>query len=95
MIRLEQVRGEMLERFERVDRRFAQNEQRAGRIEQRLTELGERIDALRQALTGQLLLTDDEARADYVRAREGAGGAGESDPEAPGENESEPVAHRL
>ena len=39
MIRLEQVRGEMLERFERVDRRFAQNEQRFGRMEQRLAEL--------------------------------------------------------
>jgi recombinational DNA repair ATPase RecF len=56
MIRLEQVRGEMLERFERVDRRFAQNEQRLSRIDQRLGELTERIDALRQELLEQLEL---------------------------------------
>jgi hypothetical protein len=56
MIRLEQVRGEMAERFERVDRRFAQNEQRLGRMEQRLTELGERIEALRVELLAQLEL---------------------------------------
>jgi hypothetical protein len=56
MIRLEQVRGEMLERFERVDRRFAQNEQRLGRIDQRLGELAERIDELRQELSEQLAL---------------------------------------
>ena len=61
MIRLEQVRGEMFERFERVDRRFAQNEQRAGRIEQRLVELTERIEALREALAAQLGLTDTAA----------------------------------
>jgi hypothetical protein len=95
MIRLEQVRGEMLERFERVDRRFAQNEQRAGRIEQRLTELAERIDALRQALAPQLLLTDDEARVEYGRERESASGTRDGEPEASGRNESEPVAHRL
>ena len=53
MIRLEQVRGEMLERFERVDRRFAQNEQRLGRIEQRLADLGDRIEALRAELLEQ------------------------------------------
>ena len=56
MIRLEQVRGEMLERFERIDRRFAQNEQRLGRMEQRLAELGERIEALRGELIAQLEL---------------------------------------
>jgi chromosome segregation ATPase len=56
MIRLEQVRGEMLERFERVDRRFAQNEQRLGRMEQRLADLTERIDALRAELVAQLEL---------------------------------------
>ncbi len=56
MIRLEQVRGEMLERFERVDRRFAQNEQRLGRIEQRLADLGDRIEALRAELLAQLEL---------------------------------------
>ena len=56
MIRLEQVRGEMLERFERVDRRFAQNEQRVGRMEQRLAEIADRIDALREELLAQLEL---------------------------------------
>jgi len=56
MIRLEQVRGEMLERFERVDRRFAQNEQRLGRMEQRLAELSERIETLRAELLAQLEL---------------------------------------
>ena len=56
MIRLEQVRGEMLERFERVDRRFAQNEQRLGRMEQRLAELADRIEALRAELLAQLEL---------------------------------------
>ena len=56
MIRLEQVRGEMLERFERVDRRFAQNEQRLGRMEQRLAELTDRIEALRAELLAQLEL---------------------------------------
>ena len=61
MIRLEQVRGEMFERFERVDRRFAQNEQRAGRVEQRLVELTERIEALRQALAAQLGLPETAA----------------------------------
>ena len=70
MIRLEQVRGEMLERFERVDRRFAQNEQRLGRIEQRLAELGDRIEALRTELLAQLELlsweTSGVARYDPV-----------------------------
>jgi hypothetical protein len=56
MIRMEQLRGEMLERFERVDRRFAQNEQRLGRIDQRLAELNDRIEALRGELIEQLAL---------------------------------------
>jgi len=56
MIRLEQVRGEMLERFERIDRRFAQSEQRLGRVDQRLAELGEQLESLRQALQRQLEL---------------------------------------
>jgi hypothetical protein len=56
MIRLEQVRGEMLERFERVDRRFAQNEQRISRMEQRLTDLGDRIEALGAQILAQLEL---------------------------------------
>jgi len=66
MIRLEQVRGEMLERFERVDRRFAQNEQRAGRVEQRLIELTERIEALRQELAAQLSLSGGITGVDGV-----------------------------
>ena len=74
MIRLEQVRGEMLERFERVDRRFAQNEQRLGRIEQRLADLGDRIEALRAELLAQLELqswetsgvTGYDPASDYV-----------------------------
>jgi hypothetical protein len=53
MIRLEQVRGEMLERFERVDRRFAQAEQRLGRIDAKLAELADHIDALRAELRAQ------------------------------------------
>jgi len=56
MIRMEQVRGEMLERFERVDRRFAQNEQRLGRVDQRLTDLTDQIEALRAELLAQLEL---------------------------------------
>jgi septal ring factor EnvC (AmiA/AmiB activator) len=56
MIRLEQVRGEMLERFERVDRRFAQTEQRLGRMDQRIAELSDRIEALRAELLAQLEL---------------------------------------
>jgi len=56
MIRLEQVRGEMLERFERVDRRFAQNEQRMSRLEQRLADLGDRIEVLGAQLVAQLEL---------------------------------------
>ena len=44
----------MLERFERVDRRFAQNEQRMSRVEQRLAELVERIEALGAQLLTQL-----------------------------------------
>jgi hypothetical protein len=59
MIKLEQVRGEMLERFERVDRRFAQNEQRLGRMEQRLADLSERLEALRVELLAQLELLSE------------------------------------
>ncbi len=53
MIRLEQVRGEVLERLERLDRRLALHEQRLGRIDQRLAEIAERLDALRQEPQGQ------------------------------------------
>jgi hypothetical protein len=58
MVRLEQVRGEMLERFERIDRRFAQYEQRLARIDQRLADLGDQLECLRRMLDGQLELPD-------------------------------------
>jgi hypothetical protein len=48
----------MLERFERFDRRFAQNEQRLGRIDQRLAEIGELLEALRQEIRAQRELRD-------------------------------------
>ena len=56
MVRIEQFRGELLERLERVDRRLAQNEQRVGRIDQRLNEIADRMDALRLELLAQLEL---------------------------------------
>lgn len=71
MIRLEQVRGEMLERFERVDRRFAQNEQRVGRVDQRLAELTDQIAALRQELIGQLGLLAVTAGSVSVNGADG------------------------
>ena len=58
----------MLERFERVDRRFAQNEQRLGRVDQRLSELVDRIDGLRQELIEQLGLRDEDRLADLREA---------------------------
>jgi septal ring factor EnvC (AmiA/AmiB activator) len=68
MIRLEQVRGEMLERFERVDRRSAQSEQRLGRIDQKLTELADHINALRAELRAQreLLALSPAWLSDFV-----------------------------
>ena len=65
MLRLEQVRSEVLERVERVDRRANQIELRIVRIEQRvddLTErvarlhldLGARLDVIRDLLAGEL-----------------------------------------
>jgi hypothetical protein len=71
MIRLEQVRGEMLERFERVDRRFAQNEQRLGRMEQRLADLADGIEALRAELLAQLELLAWTASGAAVLAEPG------------------------
>jgi len=50
MIRLEQVRSEVLERFERVDRRFAANDQKLARIDQRTQELSDRIELLLASL---------------------------------------------
>ena len=82
MIRLEQVRGEMLERFERVDRRFAQNEQRLGRMEQRLADLADRLEALRAELLAQLELLAWTASGAAVLAEPGT----EYDLELPPEN---------
>jgi chromosome segregation ATPase len=56
MMRIEQFRGELLERLERVDRRLAQNEQRVGRIDQRLNDIADRMETLRQELLEQLEL---------------------------------------
>ena len=71
MIRMEQVRGEMLERFERVDRRFAQNEQRLGRMDQRLADVADQIEALRAELLAQLeLLTWSSPGVPYEPATE-------------------------
>jgi hypothetical protein len=46
MLRLEQVRAEILERIERLDRRSGQIELRIIRIEQRVDELAERLGRL-------------------------------------------------
>ena len=40
----------MIDRFERVDRRFAQQEQRLERLSQRVIELGDRLDVLLRML---------------------------------------------
>jgi hypothetical protein len=54
MLRLEQLRGEVLERFERVDRRFAQQDQRLGRIDQRTSDTAERLETVRLELLERL-----------------------------------------
>jgi predicted nucleic acid-binding Zn-ribbon protein len=61
MLRLEQLRAEILERLERLDRRSTQMELRIIRIEQRADDLAERlarlqfdVDAIRTLLTGEL-----------------------------------------
>jgi chromosome segregation ATPase len=56
MVRLEQVRAEVLAGLERVDRRVALNDQRIARIEQRLAEIGQQIDTLREELLAQRAL---------------------------------------
>jgi hypothetical protein len=50
MLRIEQLRSEMIDRFERVDRRLAQQDQRLGRIDQRTAETADRLEALRLEL---------------------------------------------
>ncbi len=56
MIRLEQVRGEFLERLERIDRRVASSDQRLGRVEQQLADLSDQIELLHTELLSQLEL---------------------------------------
>ena len=55
MLRLEQVRAEILERFERVDRRLAQQEQRLERIHQRAADAVDRVEALSDELFARLV----------------------------------------
>ena len=50
MLKLEQVRAEMIDRFERVDRRFAQQEQRLERIQQRMGEILEEVQGIQKSL---------------------------------------------
>ena len=54
MLRLEQVRAEILERFERVDRRLAQQEQRLERIQQRTADAADRVEALGDELFARM-----------------------------------------
>jgi hypothetical protein len=54
MLKLEQVRAEMIERFERIDRRLAQQEQRISRIDQRVSEIADRLETTRLELLGRL-----------------------------------------
>jgi hypothetical protein len=54
MLKIEQLRAEVLDRFERVDRRFAQQDQRLGRIDQRTAETADRLEAVRLELLDRL-----------------------------------------
>jgi hypothetical protein len=54
MLRLEQLRAEVLERVERVDRRTNQIELRIVRIEQRVDDLAERLARLHLDITARL-----------------------------------------
>jgi hypothetical protein len=54
MLRLEQLRAEVLERVERVDRRTNQIELRIVRIEQRVDDLAERLALLHLDVTARL-----------------------------------------
>jgi chromosome segregation ATPase len=56
MIRLEQVRGELLERLERVDRRVASSDQRLARVEQQLADVSDQVEQLHTELLAQLEL---------------------------------------
>ena len=54
MLKIEQLRSEMLDRFERVDRRLAQQDQRLGRIDQRSAETADRLEVVRLELLERL-----------------------------------------
>jgi uncharacterized coiled-coil protein SlyX len=56
MIRLEQVRGEVFERLERLDRRVASGDQRLARVEQQLADLSDQIELLHTELVSHLEL---------------------------------------
>jgi chaperonin cofactor prefoldin len=58
MLRLEQVRAEILERIERLDRRSGQIELRIIRIEQRVDELAERLARLHFDLASRIHESD-------------------------------------
>jgi hypothetical protein len=59
MLRLEQLRAEILERVERLDRRTGQMELRLIRVDQRVDELIERVMALRAALEDERSAMDE------------------------------------
>jgi len=59
MLRLEQLRAEVLERVERLDRRTGQMELRLIRVDQRVDELLERVIALRAALEDERSAMDE------------------------------------
>jgi hypothetical protein len=59
MLRLEQLRAEILERIERLDRRTGQMELRLIRVDQRVDELIERVIALRAALEDERSALDE------------------------------------
>ena len=63
---MEQVRGEMLERFERIDRRFAQQDQRLGRVDTRTGEIADRLAVQSSTLSTHLGLLE---RAGLVTSR--------------------------
>jgi hypothetical protein len=54
MVRLEQLRAEILERLERLDRRSAQMELRIVRIEQRAEDLADRLARLHGDVAARL-----------------------------------------
>jgi hypothetical protein len=64
MVRLEQLRAEILERLERLDRRSAQMELRIIRIEQRADDLAERLARLHGDVVARLEAIGERAGAD-------------------------------